>query len=175
MRPVRVVACEKVVEPGLLLQHVCSGRLRRFSFQCEMHALVPPVLLWVARFDPLDLDPQSQPPHGQLAQPIEGLRGRKRAAVISPNHLREPKLLERALEDREGKCLLGGQQRLARQQVRHAPSWWGQSVTHPLGIRCYLTLRKDTENSSRTKRLPAPPRRNVRLLSALAAHGFSHW
>src|SRR3954470_20382957 len=27
---------------------------------------------------------------------------------------------------------------------RHAPSWWGQSVTHPLGIRCYLTLRKDT-------------------------------
>ena len=27
---------------------------------------------------------------------------------------------------------------------RHAPSWWGQSVTHPLGIRCYLSLRKDT-------------------------------
>jgi len=26
---------------------------------------------------------------------------------------------------------------------RHAPSWWGQSVTHPLGICCYLTLRKD--------------------------------
>jgi hypothetical protein len=27
---------------------------------------------------------------------------------------------------------------------RHAPSWWGQSVTHPLGICCYLTLGKDT-------------------------------
>src|SRR4030095_4421955 len=26
---------------------------------------------------------------------------------------------------------------------RHAPSWGGQSVTHPLGIRCYLSLRKD--------------------------------
>jgi hypothetical protein len=26
---------------------------------------------------------------------------------------------------------------------RHAPSWRGQSVTHPLGIRCYLSLRKD--------------------------------
>src|SRR5262245_61513036 len=26
---------------------------------------------------------------------------------------------------------------------RHAPSRWGQSVTHPLGIRCYLTLRKE--------------------------------
>src|SRR6185295_1379873 len=28
---------------------------------------------------------------------------------------------------------------------RHAPSWWGQSVTHPLGICCYLTLRKDKQ------------------------------
>src|SRR5262249_404153 len=27
---------------------------------------------------------------------------------------------------------------------RPAPSWRGQSVTHPLGIRCYLSLRKDT-------------------------------
>src|SRR5262249_17813982 len=26
---------------------------------------------------------------------------------------------------------------------RHAPSWWGQSVTYALGIRCYLWLRKD--------------------------------
>src|SRR5207253_11030494 len=28
---------------------------------------------------------------------------------------------------------------------RHAPSWWGQSVTHPPGIRCYLSLRKDSQ------------------------------
>src|SRR5262249_3514285 len=28
---------------------------------------------------------------------------------------------------------------------RHAPSWRGQSVTHPLGIRCYLSLKKDTQ------------------------------
>ncbi len=45
------------------------------------------------------------------------MRGRKRDAVIGPNHLRESKLLERALEDREGELLLGGQQRLARQEV----------------------------------------------------------
>jgi hypothetical protein len=43
--------------------------------------------------------------------------GRKRDAVIGANHLRESKLLERALEDREGEFLLGGQQCLARQQV----------------------------------------------------------
>jgi hypothetical protein len=31
---------------------------------------------------------------------------------------------------------------------RHAPSSWGQSVTHPLGIRRYLSLRKDIGNSA---------------------------
>src|SRR5437867_2668423 len=46
---------------------------------------MPPVLLRVPRFDPFDLDPQSQPPHGQLAQPVEGMRGRKRDAVIGSN------------------------------------------------------------------------------------------
>jgi hypothetical protein len=30
---------------------------------------------------------------------------------------------------------------------RHAPSWWGQSLTHPLGIRCYLSLRKDNNQA----------------------------
>ena len=30
---------------------------------------------------------------------------------------------------------------------RHAPSRRGQSVTHPLGIRCYLSLRKDKQFS----------------------------
>jgi hypothetical protein len=45
------------------------------------------------------------------------MRRRKGDAVIGPNHLREPKLLEGPLEDRERKFLLGGQQRLARQQV----------------------------------------------------------
>src|SRR5262249_3255468 len=30
---------------------------------------------------------------------------------------------------------------------RHAPSWWGQSVTHPLGIRRYLSLKKDNSHT----------------------------
>ena len=76
-----------------------------------------PVLLRVPRLDPFDLNPESQPPHGKLAQPVDGMRRRKRDAVIGPNHLREPKLLEGTLEDREGKFLLGGRQCLARQQV----------------------------------------------------------
>ena len=59
MRPLRVEAREEVVEPGLLLEHVRSRRLRRFSLQREVHALMPPVLLRVPRFDPIDLDSQS--------------------------------------------------------------------------------------------------------------------
>src|SRR5918994_260199 len=42
---------------------------------------------------------------------------------------------------------------------RHAPSWWGQSVTHPLGIRCYLSLRKDSsccDHAGATAREPTP-------------------
>src|SRR5690349_20173046 len=40
---------------------------------------------------------------------------------------------------------------------RHAPSCGGQSVTHPLGICCYLKLRKDTHSfaSGRWRRLQA--------------------
>jgi hypothetical protein len=71
----------------------------------------------VPGLDPFDLNPESQPPHGELAQPVEGLRRRKRDAVVGANHLREPKLLEGPLEDGEGKCLLGGEERLARQEV----------------------------------------------------------
>ena len=88
MRPVLVVARDEVVEPGLLLQHVGGGRLRRFLLQREMHALVPPVLLRVPRLDPFDLNPEAQPPHRQLAEPVERMRGRERDAVVGPNRLR---------------------------------------------------------------------------------------
>src|SRR5262245_45500803 len=36
---------------------------------------------------------------------------------------------------------------------RHVPSWRGQSVTHPLGIRCYVSLRKDNENLHNSQRV----------------------
>jgi hypothetical protein len=38
-----------------------------------MHPLVPAILLRVARLDPFDLNPEAEPPHGQLAQPVERL------------------------------------------------------------------------------------------------------
>src|SRR4029453_9265404 len=115
-------------EPSLLLQHVRSRRLRRFSLQRQVHALMPPILLRMPVFDPFELDPESQPPAGQLAQPVEGMRGRKRDPVIGPNPQREPKLFEGPLEDREGEFLLGGEQRLARQQIATREVGDGQGI-----------------------------------------------
>ena len=87
--------------------HVRGGRLRGFALQGEVHALVPSVLLRVPGLNSFDLDTESQPPHGELAQPVEGIRGRERDAVIGPNQLREAKLFEGAVEDGAGEFLLG--------------------------------------------------------------------
>jgi len=35
---------------------------------------MPSVLLRVPRFDAFDVNPESQPPHGQLAESLEGMR-----------------------------------------------------------------------------------------------------
>jgi hypothetical protein len=45
------------------------------------------------------------------------MRGRKRDPVVGPDHLREPELLEGALEHGERECLLRREQRFAREQV----------------------------------------------------------
>jgi hypothetical protein len=36
-----------------------------------VHAFVPAVLLRLAGLNPFDLDPQTEPPDGELAEPIE--------------------------------------------------------------------------------------------------------
>ena len=52
-----------------------------------------------------------------------------------------------------------------RDEPRIVAGWRGQSVTHPLGIRCYLTLRKDTLRSV----VVSPPDSGTRRLAALVA------
>src|SRR5687768_677841 len=93
-----------------------------------MHALVPAVLLRVSWRDPFNLDPEAQPPYCQLAQPVNGMRGRKRDAVIGANDLRETKLLEGALEHREREFLLRGEEGLAREQVATGEVRDGQRI-----------------------------------------------
>ena len=79
-----VEALDEGIEPRLLLQHVAGGRLRGFLLQCQMHPLVPAVLLRLALGDALDLNPEPEPPHGQFTEPVDRLGGRERDAVVGP-------------------------------------------------------------------------------------------
>ena len=75
------------------------------------------VVLGMPRLAALDLNPETEPPHRELAEPVQRVGGRERDAVVGPNHVRESKFLEGALEDRKREFFLGRQQGLARQQV----------------------------------------------------------
>jgi hypothetical protein len=59
---------DKVVEPGLLLEEVASGRPRGFFLQGEMHALMAAVLLGMAGLDPFNANTQPEPPDRETAQ-----------------------------------------------------------------------------------------------------------
>src|SRR5947209_1794661 len=61
MRSLVVVLLDERIEARLLLQDVRPGRLGRFLFQRQMHALVPAVLLRMPGCDAFDLDAESQP------------------------------------------------------------------------------------------------------------------
>ena len=74
MWAVVVVVSDERIEAGLLLEDVRRCGLGGFGLECAMHALVPAVLLRVAGGDPFDPDPETQPPHRELAEAIEGSR-----------------------------------------------------------------------------------------------------
>jgi len=122
VRPVPVVLLDERIEARLLLQDIGGGGLGRFLLQRQVHALVPAVLLGMPGFRPLDLDAQPEPPHGQFAEPVERVRGGEGHAVVGPDGVGQSKVLEGALECREGKSLLSRRQRVARQEERLAKS-----------------------------------------------------
>lgn len=77
MRSVAIEALDERIEAGLLSQDIRAGWFRRFPFQREVHPLMPPVLLWVARRDAFQLNAQAEPPDRQFAQPVERVPGRE--------------------------------------------------------------------------------------------------
>jgi hypothetical protein len=85
VRPFGIEFLNKVVEAGLLLQTVHSGRSGCFFPQCEMHALVAAVLLWVARLDALDGDAEPQPPHREFGEIVFSARRDKPPGAPSPS------------------------------------------------------------------------------------------
>jgi hypothetical protein len=66
--PLVIVNPDEPIEALLLLQEVERRRLGGFLLEREMHALMAPVLLRATRLDALDLDPQPEPPDGQLRE-----------------------------------------------------------------------------------------------------------
>src|SRR5437016_1027100 len=98
----RCCAFDEIVELGLLLKEVVTGRLGGFQLQGQMHAFMAAVLLRVARFDALDLDTEPEPPDGELGEVEEGIRTGEGNAVIGADGFGQAELLENGLEHAEG-------------------------------------------------------------------------
>ena len=107
MRPLPVVILDEVIELGLLLEQVFGGRLSSLFFECQMHALVPTVLLRVTRFDALDVDPEPQPPHGELTQAEEGGAAGEGNAIVGADRQRQPKVFKNPFKHAKCVHLLG--------------------------------------------------------------------
>jgi hypothetical protein len=66
VRPLAVEAIHEHVKPHLLLEHIGGGRAGGLGLQREMHALVSPVLLRVARRGPFESNAEAEPPDRQM-------------------------------------------------------------------------------------------------------------
>ena len=65
MRSFIVVNLDEGIEALLLLQEIERSGLGGILLQCQMHALVTAVLLWVAGLDALDLDQKTRARSGE--------------------------------------------------------------------------------------------------------------
>src|SRR5215813_2413583 len=116
VRPFGIEFLNKVVEAGLLLQTVHSGRSGCFFLQRQMHALVAAVLLWVARLDALDGDAEPQPPHREFGEIKEAVWTGERHAIVGSDRLGQTTLLEELLKGSDGKVLAGRFKGFAEQE-----------------------------------------------------------
>src|SRR5260370_15115891 len=89
MRTFVIEDFDEVVEPGLLLQEVASGRLGGFFLQSQMDAPMAANLLGMARLDPFDANPHPEPPNPQLAQVKQG-GCRSQRPALGPAYVRRP-------------------------------------------------------------------------------------
>src|SRR6185503_1598498 len=80
-----------------------------------MHAFVAAILLRPTWFDPLDLDSESEPPDGELAQVEESVGGGKGHTVVGADGDWQAAFLKEVFEGRESKLFPRRRQRLAEQ------------------------------------------------------------
>ena len=117
MRPFLVENFDEVIEPSLLLKEVLHRGLRGLFLQREMHAFVTPVLLRVARFDPLDADSQPEPPHRELAQVKESVGRSKRNTVIAAAVRRQAAFFKKPFKYGKSKVFPRRRKHFATEQV----------------------------------------------------------
>lgn len=125
--PVELV--DEIVEARLLLQDVGGGGSRGRRFERQMHALVSPVLLGMARGDPFESNAQPQPPHGQCAQPVERPKGGEGHAIVGPHRLGQAEFLKDAFENREGGAFARALERLTAEEIPTAEIGDRQRIT----------------------------------------------
>src|SRR6266404_1850607 len=109
VRPVVVEVVAEAVEADLLLGQARRRRTRCLGLERAMHALMPAVLLRLARINPLQPDAELDPVRRQPRQPASAVGERERAAVVGADGVRQAEFAE-SLVDR-------GQHRLDR--LRH--------------------------------------------------------
>ena len=99
MGAVVVEVLAEAVEAGLLLARARGRGLGSLGLQGPMHALVPPVLLGLARLDPLQRDAGLDPAERQARQPARAGSGERRP-VVRTDGQRQAVALEELLDQR---------------------------------------------------------------------------
>ena len=135
-----------------------------------MEALVPAVLLRMARVDPFMLDAQLDPPGRQCRQPGDAGR-RERRAVVGADHLGQAIVPKSTLEQRFGfimACAASGRQadQIAAEPIRHRQRLGARAVAkphpalviHPPHVIGVLRYRKLAQ--ARRTATPKPPAAN---------------
>src|SRR5438093_2487001 len=116
MRTLLVVLDAEVVEAPLLADEVRPGGASRLVLEGAMEALMPSVLLGVARLDQLGRDTETDPPHREPRDPPDRLAGERRA-VVAADDRGEPVFAEGPFQSSADAIMVGTREALADQEI----------------------------------------------------------
>jgi len=117
VRALEIEDFHELIEAGLLLEEVVSGRLGGFFLQGEMHAFVAAILLRMAGLDTFNANAQAEPPDRELAQVKQGMSGSKRNAVIAADVSGQSTLPEKPFKHGKSIVFAGRGESFAAQKI----------------------------------------------------------
>src|SRR5438094_912970 len=116
MRTLLLVIDAEVVEASLLAAQVRPGGPSRLVLEGAMEALMPSVLLGVARLDQLGRDTEPDPPHREPRDPPDRLAGERRT-VVAADDRGEPVFAEGPFQSSADAIVVGTREALADQEI----------------------------------------------------------